>query len=62
MPEYHPAKFGGVWTTNKGETQRGTLCPSPQIAQPEKVKDLRKLKLLTNFDVNLISVLEGVIN
>ena len=26
VPEYHPAKFGGNWTTNKGKTE-GAQCP-----------------------------------
>ena len=27
VPEYHHAKFGCNWTTNKGETEGGTMCP-----------------------------------
>ena len=27
VPEYHRAKFGCNWTTNKGETEGGTICP-----------------------------------
>ena len=40
VPYYHHAKFGGNWTTNKGETE-GTQSPPPQayinnkIPQPE---------------------------
>ena len=29
VPEYHHAKFGCNWTTNKGETEGGTMCPQP---------------------------------
>ena len=39
VPEYHHAKFGCNWTTNKGETE-GSLCVPPlpiwfQETQPE---------------------------
>ena len=27
VPEYHHAKFGCNWTTNKGETEGQTMCP-----------------------------------
>ena len=27
VPEYHHAKFDCNWTTNKGETEGGTMCP-----------------------------------
>ena len=27
VPEYHYAMFGCNWTTNKGETEGGTMCP-----------------------------------
>ena len=30
VPEYHHAKFGCNWTTNKGETEGGTMYPLPQ--------------------------------
>ena len=29
--EYHHAKFGCNWTTNKGETEGGTMCPPQPI-------------------------------
>ena len=31
VQEYHHAKFGGNWTTNKGETKGGTMCISQSI-------------------------------
>ena len=39
VPHYYHAKFGDNWTTNKGETERGTVCPlqpnGSKIPQPE---------------------------
>ena len=31
VSEYHHAKFGCNWTTNKGETEGGTMCPLQPI-------------------------------
>ena len=31
VPEYHHAKFGGNWTTNKGKTEGGTMYPPAYI-------------------------------
>ena len=31
VPEYHHAKFGYNWTTDKGETEGGTMCPPPSL-------------------------------
>ena len=34
MPYYYQAKFGGNWTTNKGETEEGGLnVPQPIYKQ-----------------------------
>ena len=33
VPEYHHAKFGGKWTTNKGKTKGGTVYILPKYKQ-----------------------------
>ena len=43
VPEYHHAKFGGNWTTNKGKTGGGGIMCLPslyftKILQPKRVK------------------------
>ena len=45
MLEYYHAKFGGDWTTNKGETEGGTMCPPPAYMVP-KYPSLNRVKLL----------------
>ena len=35
VPEYHHAKFGCNWTTNKGETEGGTMCSPPTYMVPK---------------------------
>ena len=40
MPSYNHAKFGGNWTTNKGETEGGYNCP-PQPIWFQKTPGLR---------------------
>ena len=35
VPECHHAKFGCNWTTNKGETEGGTMVNGSKSPQPE---------------------------
>ena len=35
VPEYHHAKFDCNWTTNKGETEGGTMCLPPAYMVPK---------------------------
>ena len=35
VPDYHHAEFGSNWTTNKGETEGGTMCPPPAYMVPK---------------------------
>ena len=35
VPEYHHAKFGCNWTTNKGETEGGAQCAPPAYMVPK---------------------------
>ena len=44
VPEYHHAKFGCNWTTNKGETEGGTL-PLPPADMVPKDPSLNGVKL-----------------
>ena len=45
VPEYHPAKFGGDWNANKGET--GGIMPKilyfTKTAKPKRVKPTKQI-------------------
>ena len=44
VPEYHHAKFGCNWTTNKRETEVGHNVPSPPACMVPKDPSLNRVK------------------
>ena len=50
VPEYHRARFGGDWTTNIGETERGwaQFPPPPPAYILPKYPSLNRVKDLKN--------------
>ena len=48
VSEYHQAKFGCSWTTNKGETEGGTLCPPAyMVPKDPNLNRVREMSFLT---------------
>ena len=47
-PEYHHAKFGCNWKTNKLETEGGTMCPPPSLYGSKRPKPEYKVKMKYN--------------